>query len=193
MGREFELKYAADKLVQEAVRGAYTLEWIRYDMATTYYDTPERALGTLRWTLRRRYENGRAICTVKTPAPGGGRGEWETECDDISAAIPTLCALGAPAELAALTKNGVTEVCGARFTRLAGALTLADCTLELALDSGVLTGGGRETPLCEIEVELKSGSEDAATAFAQALAAQFGLSPEKKSKFRRALALAEER
>ena len=63
--------------------------------------------------------------------------------------------------------------------------------MELALDSGVLLGGGREVPLCEIEVEAKSGSEGAVAAFAQALAREFSLKSEPKSKFRRAMALAE--
>ena len=62
--------------------------------------------------------------------------------------------------------------------------------LELALDKGCLLGGGKEVPLCEVEVELKSGSEDAAVGFGVILARQFGLIPQKKSKFRRALALA---
>jgi inorganic triphosphatase YgiF len=66
-----------------------------------------------------------------------------------------------------------------------------DFTAELALDSGVLLGGGREIPLCEAELELKSGSKDAMIHYAQILACRFKLVPERKSKFRRAAALAE--
>ena len=58
---------------------------------------------------------------------------------------------------------------------------------------GALLGGGREEPLCEVEVELKAGSEEAAIAFAGKLAEQFGLVPEKFSKYRRALALANQK
>ena len=61
--------------------------------------------------------------------------------------------------------------------------------LELALDRGVLLGGGKEIPLCEVEVELKSGAPEDAVAFAETMAKDFGLRPEHKSKFRRALAL----
>ena len=81
-------------------------------------------------------------------------------------------------------------VCGARFTRLAKLLELPQCTVEIALDEGVLLGGGRELPLREVEVELKDGSEEAAVAFAAELAKQYGLTPESKSKFRRAHGLA---
>jgi hypothetical protein len=67
---------------------------------------------------------------------------------------------------------------------------LDDAVVELALDTGVLLGGSREQPLCEVEVELKSGEPEKAVAFAEAMAKEFGLRSERKSKFRRALALA---
>ena len=58
------------------------------------------------------------------------------------------------------------------------------------MDEGILTGGGREMSLLEVEVEVKSGSEEAATAFAATLAQEYGLTVESKSKYRRALGLA---
>jgi triphosphatase len=87
---------------------------------------------------------------------------------------------------------GVQEVCGARFTRLAAALEIEGAVVEIALDRGILTGGGKEIPLCEIEVELKDGSDAAAIAFADALAEKYGLTAEHRSKYRRALTLAKE-
>ena len=139
--------------------------------------------------LRRRYENGTSVCTLKTPLPDGSRGEWETPCNDIAAAIDELCKLGAPEDLLTLTESGLTEACAARFTRLAKRLTLERCTVELALDEGALMGGGKTLPFAEVEVELKSGEEAAATAFAEALAQKFNLTPEPKSKAQRAMAL----
>ena len=65
---------------------------------------------------------------------------------------------GAPKELYAFSQAGFVPVCGARFTRLAGLIDAPGCTVELALDDGWLIGGGKEQPLCEIEVELKAGS-----------------------------------
>jgi inorganic triphosphatase YgiF len=61
--------------------------------------------------------------------------------------------------------------------------------VELALDRGYLTGGGRECPLCEVEVELKAGAKELCDRFGLALRAAYGLQPEEKSKFQRALAL----
>ena len=190
MGREFELKYRADSGKISEIRKKYG-SFSSISMETTYYDTPDGSLRRLRWTLRRRFENGKSVCTVKTPAAGGGRGEWEPACGNIRDAVPELCKLGAPRELLALTADGVTESCAARFTRLAKLVEADGCTVELALDEGTLLGGGKALPLAEVEVELKAGSEAAAVAFAPALAAEFGLPPEPKSKVQRALALAD--
>lgn len=189
MGREFELKYAANPEKLAALKGRFSnLTQIR--MQTTYYDTPDGQLGKLRWTFRRRMENDRSVCTLKTPAEGFGRNEWETECGDKSEAVELLIAEGAPKQLLLFAAQGFVESCGASFTRLAGLVTFEDALLELALDEGVLLGGGRELPLCEVEVELKDGEDVMATIFASMLAEEFRLVREEKSKFARALMLA---
>lgn len=188
MGREFELKYAAQPAVLGAIEASFE-HFATIDMQTTYYDTLDGALAARRITLRKRMENGRAVCTLKTPTGTLSRGEWDTECDTIEEAVPVLCKLSDWDLLTAL-EGGVVATCGARFTRKACTVTLPQCTVEIALDLGVLVGNGHEMPLCEVEIELKSGSEEAATAFAESLAGQYGLTQEYKSKFRRALTLA---
>lgn len=190
MGIEFELKFSASAEQLEAVAGAYPLDYRPFHMETTYFDTPSFALSDRKITLRRRLENGVSVCTVKTPVSTYGRGEWECLMEDIHLAVPELCKLGASEELLALTAEGIQAVCGARFDRRAGLVSFEESQLELALDQGILFGGGRELPLCEIEVELKSGTPEAAVNFAMALAQRFGLRPENFSKFRRGLALA---
>ena len=189
MGAEFELKYAATPAQQAAIledMGGFT----PITMETTYFDTPAGALSARRITLRRRLENGVSICTVKTPPADGARGEWETECEEIVTAVSILCKLGCPLDLMALTKDGLVASCGARFTRMAKTVELGRGSVEIAVDRGALFGGGREETLCEVEVELKSGSREAMEAYAAGLAEKYGLAPEEKSKFRRALALA---
>ena len=57
------------------------------------------------------------------------------------------------------------------------------------MDSGELLAGENRQPLCELEVELKAGAPAVAQGFALELATQFPLTPETKSKFKRALAL----
>ena len=189
MAIEIELKFAAEESAFEGLL-AESSKWTRYEMATTYYDTPDAKLGSLRWTLRRRFENGVSVCTVKTPHKGGGRNEFELECDDITVAIPRLVEMGAPRELLLYTANGIEEVCAARFTRMAGKIVLPGAEAELALDKGELLGGGNVLPFVEVEVELKSGDLNAVAAYGEKLAKQFGLRPEPKSKYKRALTLA---
>ena len=187
MATEYELKFKATEEILSAIDAAYPGGNLM-EMETAYFDTPSGALSARKYTLRRRLENGVSVCTVKTPA-GDARGEWEVECDAIEAAIPKLLALGAPDDLAELTKEGLVHICGAKFTRLAKTVYLPDCTVELALDRGVLLGGGKTEPLCEAEVELKTGEKAACDAFAKGLSERFGLVPEEKSKFARALRL----
>lgn len=187
MGREYELKYAATPEILEEIQSAFS-GFHAIQMETTYYDDPDGNLGRRHWTVRRRLENGVSVCTVKTNLPDGSRGEWEIEAPDIRAALPRLVALGAPAQLLPLAEKLI-PTCGARFTRQAAMVNGG--ASELALDCGVLLGGGKEVPLCEVEVEQKSGPDSETARFAQALAAQYGLLPQPKSKLARARALAE--
>ena len=188
MGREFELKYQATPETIAAIQAKFG-EFTPISMETTYYDTEDLSLRKRKWTLRQRLENGRAVCTVKTPLPDGSRGEWETENTDLAAGAEALCAMGAPKEILDYVNLGVTPFCGAKFTRLAKTIVLPGGCVELALDEGVLLGGGQELPFAEVEVELKSGSDTVAVDFANALAQEFGLKPQPKSKLARAMAL----
>ena len=187
MSTEYELKFRATEAVLSAIDRAFPGGSV-IEMETAYYDTPTGAMSNRRYTLRRRMENGISVCTLKTPA-GDARGEWEAECDAIEAAIPKLVEMGAPADLTILAKEGLVHICGAKFTRLAKTITLPECTVEIALDKGILLGGGKTEPLCEAEVELKEGEKAACDTFAKELADRFGLVTEAKSKFARALAL----
>ena len=192
MGREFELKYRADGEILSAIQGKFG-EFIPISMETAYYDTADGLLNELHWTLRRRYENGISVCTLKTPAPGGGRGEWEVLAPDIAAALPMLQKLDTPEKLKKLSADCLVLSCGARFTRLAKTVEIPGALVELALDRGVLLGGGRELPFAEMEAELKEGSEEALLAFGQSLAKGFSLEPEQRSKYARAKALAKQK
>ena len=190
MGLEFELKFRATPLQQVLLMKKFPQEGQSFAMETVYYDTPDSTLSNRAYTLRRRMENETSVCTLKVPAGTYGRGEFEVNCPSIEEAIPELCKLSGIADLPALLKNGVTPICGAKFTRIAKTVVFPDFTAELALDSGVLTGGGKEIPLCEIELELKEGNAEALVAFGKQLAEEYALIPELKSKFYRARMLA---
>lgn len=186
MGREFEIKYVAtpEKLAQ--IQQLWD-HWTEFSMETTYFDTADDQLSGKKCTLRHRLENGQSVCTLKTPTGGLGRGEW-----DVQAAwsAPVVARLFDEAQQAPIVFEELIPVCGARFTRLAKTVELPGCTAEIALDSGVLLGSGREIPLCELEIEVKAGSEAMAVNWAVHFAQRFALQQESKSKFKRALQLA---
>lgn len=199
MATELEIKYAVgdlqklDCLLCDAVvRERMTDAQFRYiRMETTYYDTGDGALSARRWTYRLRTENERSVITLKTPGEGYARGEWEWEGEYLDEAPERLLALGAPEEAAKLLDPaGLQPVCGAKFTRILAELELDGAQCELCGDIGWLLGGGRQEPLCELELELTQGSEAVMLAYARALAEKYGLREEERSKFARARALA---
>lgn len=186
MGREFELKYAATPEKLAAISHMWE-KWETLSMETTYFDTEDGVLSAQHCTLRCRMENGVSVCTMKTPIAGFGRGEWDKIalwCGE------TVAELFEKSGRKPIAFDALHPVCGAKFTRRAKTVEIPGCTVEIALDEGILMGGGREIPLCELEVEVKAGSENAAIAWAKNLAEKLDLQAETRSKFRRASLLA---
>ena len=190
MGIEYERKYKATPEALDRLRQAMGKTGTLIAMETTYYDTSDHAFSARHWTVRRRLENGKSVCTFKFPVATVGRGEFEVESPSLENALPELCKLSGKEELASLANSGLIPVCGARFTRLAIDLEFGSTRIELALDRGVLLGGGKEIPLCEAEAELKAGDPGDVDRFGAYLEAAFGLVPEALSKFARAKKLA---
>ena len=160
-----------------------------YHMRSAYYDTLDRRFSRRRITIRRRMENDRSVVCVKAPLADAAdpytHGEWELEADDLAAALPRLVELGAPAVL--LEPAELRCMWRADFRRRAVLLGFADgSTSELALDYGSLSGPSRSMPLCELELEMKSGDPAATLGLLLLLRQRFGLLPQEKSKFARA-------
>ena len=192
MGKEIESKFVCSAETFEAIKAAYP-NASPIEMETTYYDTFDGKLNNLQWTLRTRLENGVSVCTLKTPGDKKNpdvRNEWETEGDDLKAFLNTLPEIDVLKPLKDINTDDLVQVCGARFTRLAQKLEYEGTVVELALDKGVLIGGHLTEPIQEVEVELKDGSEEGMNAFIAQLREKFELTPEKKSKYKRAMALA---
>lgn len=186
MGQEIEFKYSANAQDLRAIALAYPGETEEILMQTTYYDTAERDFSKRLWSLRCRKENGKSVYNLKKPISPTRRGEWESELD-----FSDLFARCGDEEVIALGQKPLLPVCGASFLRKATLLSLAECSVELAMDQGMLFAGAATEPISELEVELKSGSPEAAEAFAQELAERFNLAVEARSKAGRALKLAE--
>ena len=179
MGKETEYKLAVgdlqlldcilcSRMVMEKLCAPYA--YIR--MRTTYYDTEDGFLAQRRWMLRLRTEDARSVVTMKTPGEGHTRGEWEVESEYLVTILSRCQRYD--------------------FTRITAELRLSENTsCMICGDVGDLTGGGRTALLCELELELKQGSEEALSAFARALMDTYHLSEQPLSKLQRARALAE--
>jgi triphosphatase len=203
---EFELKFQVDPQHRAAVESAVARGNSRRErLQARYYDTEDRALAAQRIVLRIRKEGRRWVQTAK--APGGNaleRHEHNVEIetaksDDVPlprlerhAGTPVgalidkaLRAAGqAPAEALLMPTYG-TDI--RRTTR---EMRTGDARVELAYDRGEVRSGDRSHPVCELEIELKSGSPQSLLELARRWRVRYGLSLDTVSKAARGERLA---
>ena len=160
----------------------------------TYYDTPAGALRGAGVTLRVRQCGKRFVQTMKlAPAEGDlalRRGEWETPVAGIAPDFRAVTPLISMGLQEALAHEPLEPVFATEVRRRLRTLTLPSGTVEVAFDSGVLKSGERTAPVCEIEIELKSGGPAALYDLALLLAEQAAVRPTTRTKAERGLELA---
>lgn len=131
-------------------------------LRNVYFDTDDLALRKKRIALRVRHVGHRRIQTLKAPdTESGGAAlryrEWETA---IAGDRPDLDRIADGELREVLPVSGSEELKEAfvsDITRSTVPLVLEDSKIELAVDTGeIATPNGRE-PVCEAELELKSG------------------------------------
>lgn len=177
-----------------------TVKPVEQDLLTLYFDTPDFALSKAGVALRVRRAGRNWLQTLKTEGTRQGglsqRLEYEmaiaTGTPDWSRFPPEAQGLVADdlrARLAPLYET--------RFRRVAWLLERRDGTrIEIALDVGEIIAraeadaDARREPICEIELELKTGRPDALFALALDWAAAFGCVPFDLSKAERGARLA---
>ncbi len=166
-------------------------------MEAEYFDTADRMLREARVTLRLRRETpeglpGSRICCVKLPPdsredPASAlrcRPEFECEADSAEAALPVLVARGMPPEpVCTAVSRGLIVTARVSYVRREALITADGASYTVCLDRGVL---GKE-PFSELEIEHKSGGFAVTAAAAAALSGRWGLEPEPRSKYARAL------
>jgi triphosphatase len=207
MGMEREIKLA---LPRDQVNAALRLFESRAGtpgravrLENIYFDTPALALARAKSALRLRRTPDGWLQTFKTAgvAQNGlhARHEWEMpvagealeiarllhECDE--AGVATALSEAAPALIALFRTD---------FTRTLWTLTVDGAQIEAAVDQGEISaevnGETRHAPICEIELELKTGDEAALHTLAAQLAAELtGLAPDDISKAQRGYRLRE--
>lgn len=126
-----------------------------------YFDTPELDLNSREMALRLRLVGGRWLQTLK----GGGsikgglhqRNEWEVPVAsdrlDFSAFDAAVCDEFLPLAL----RDRLAPVFATDFKRSSRVLDWQGAQIEVCMDQGEVRAGERSAPICEVELELKSG------------------------------------
>lgn len=145
------------------------------DLMNGYYDTPDAFLMQNGLALRIRAVNRQYIQTVKTRGSSRvgmhARGEWEwsvpTDALDLSllSDVPLSDAL---ADMA--WARDLIVVFRTDFKRHVWLLHYAGADIEVVCDEGEVSSGYGQDPICELELELKSGPESALYEFAKHIA-----------------------
>ena len=183
---DFE-RIAANEIVAPLIQSSDEVE-----MDATYYDTFDGQIAKARGGLRLRREDGEGVVCLKLTTGEGFDGalkqreEYECYAPDIRSGMLNLPSVGAPQDFCDnVLCSDLIELGRMVFTRKAYILKYGNCTCELAFDDGHMHRRGRKQTLCEMELELKSGSEEDFTALAIELQNKLDLQPQPLSKLAR--------
>ena len=198
MATETELKLLVDPAAIEQLKQHPLLATAnRQDarlLRNTYYDTPALELAAARVALRVRQQGERRIQTLKTRGQSVDglhqRGEWEWELDNDRLDPALLQADIWPATLPLAEQLALEPVFTTDFRRRLWWLRFDGTEIEVALDQGEVACSGPEgvrltDPICELELELRSGPAAALFALARTLGEQTELRPSDISKAQR--------
>jgi inorganic triphosphatase YgiF len=174
--REIELKFSL-----EAARGAEVLAWLGQGRRPTcqqlnsvYFDTEAETLREAGFVLRVRSVDDRWVQTLKsrTAASGEmGRGEWE---EPVKGPKPDPALVRrSPAKTAFSATARLEPKFTVSVKRQALDIRTPDSVIEACLDCGTVEALGRQTPLEEVELELKAGGPAALFALARRLQEAF--------------------
>ena len=168
MADEIELKLAvaADRVGRlkrnPLIRTLATRRAVTSRLHSVYFDTPDLLLAKHGLSLRIRRIGDRRIQTLKQPIPdpSGLQASREFEVE-IAADRPDLSLIDDPGLQAFFAEHQVAALLApafeTEFERRAWPLEMFDSTIELAVDVGEIRSGDQRMPICEAELELKSG------------------------------------
>lgn len=198
--REVEVKFRAGAAQTKAVRTSPLLGESKTsparELVTTYFDTAGKDLRRNGLMLRVR-RKGRAIPVLsikwQSPSEEGlfARGEIEVRCPDGLPAIERFDPATQQRLAAVLEGKPLEPVFETRSKRAITVFRYGHSEIELAVDDGAITAGDARLPLCDIELELKSGNSIDLLKCASNLASDCELSLEFEAKADRGYRLAE--
>lgn len=150
-------------------------------LRNTYFDTAELDLLQRKIGLRIRYLEQHRLQTLKTSGQSIGglhqRQEWEVAVDSDT---PDLSKI--PESLSLQLSSPLLPLFTTDFKRMQWEMQYGDSLIELVLDQGKIATDQATIPLCEIELELKSGNPTALYELALNLLDHVPLQLENRSK-----------
>ena len=164
--QEIELKFACRPEDLAAVLAAAPAgDDETRELISVYFDTPELTLQKAGASLRVREHKGRRVQTLKRGS-GLVREEHETPIEGLAPdpalePLPSMLPRGAD----------LRPAFNVRVNRRQRTLRYRDAVIEIAIDQGEVSGGEQKSPICEVELELKSGPPEALFALARELSA----------------------
>ena len=197
---EIELKFiatpqAAGKLAELLSTLPHQHQAAR-ELTNIYFETDDNQLRRWDMGLRIRGVDQRYEMTLKAAGQTLGglhqRPEYNVELSEPELDIARL-----PAEIwpkgtdVAALQSRLQPLFTTHFQREVWLITTGNSEIEVAFDQGAVTAGELSEPLCEIELELKSGERQDLLAFAQQLVALGGLRMGSLSKAARGYQLAQ--
>lgn len=143
-----------------------------------YFDTPDRDLAGHGVSLRIRRSGDKRVQTVKADGSGAtglfARAEWEMPVPDDG---PVLDARTPVAAMLGEAVHAIEPVFHVDVERRSWIVAEDAAEIELVLDRGQASAGGRQVAICEIELELKSGAPQALFLFARRIDAEIPVRP----------------
>ena len=191
MVKETEIKLRISPQALELLRNHPLLnerldgEWQTGTLYNQYYDTAGRDLAAARVALRVRRDAEQFIQTLKSKGQSvaglSERNEWDWPVSEQALDLALLDDSCWPASLADLDKLLLQPVFTTDFQRTKAIVRWQRddeaVEVEVALDQGQVVADGRDEPICELELELRSGPAAALLELAVTLAADVALMP----------------
>lgn len=168
MPQEIELKLAVDprdvlRLRDSSIlRGSSLEHTARQRLVSTYYDTPSFSLLQNGIMLRVRKIGRKRVQSIKMNATEGGGLARRTELEcSIRGDRPDLAQIVDPDVRRLIQErcagSDLVSIFATNVMRETWLLRLAGSQIECAIDRGIIAADGRRAPICEVELELKSG------------------------------------
>lgn len=202
-GTELEIKFAVseprmfDVILADPQLGALTRgkQPITQSFEALYYDTPNFSLKKAGIGYRIRKEGNDWVATFKSDAGSSGglfsREEWNEKVSGPETTKNPFAGTFAGERLEKAIGNEQLQLLFSTcFNRTALQLETAEgATIEMAMDRGTIWSGSGGAPICELELELKTGTVSQLLSLAAWVAQRWHLLPESQSKYTRGIQL----